>query len=209
MHIGRLLLERGWVDPDALARGLAEQRLAGTRICSLLIGRGQLDPDLAARALAEQHGAAGALQKHLEHRDRSLVGRLSGQLAHACMALPIGRTRTGELVVCVRDPSAEVRRALAQALAEPIVIAVAPARQLEQLVRQTYDATNASRADATDAGSPEAHDEFEVDLSTQPIDLPDALTSGALTLVELDDARVAKDPSQSGQLPARPQRKPG
>ena len=52
MYIGRLLLERGWVDPDALARGLAEQRLAGTRICSLLIGRGQLDPDTDCRLAA-------------------------------------------------------------------------------------------------------------------------------------------------------------
>lgn len=219
MQIGRLLLERGWVEPDALARGLVEQRLAGARICSLLIARGQLDPDHAARALAEQHGVAGVLQRHFEHRDRTLTPRLRASVAHACMALPIGRTRAGELVVCVRDPSDAIRATLAAAIAEPIVIAVAPARQLEQLVRHVYDPSLPD-------GAPERHEEFEVDLTTQPIDLPDALPDaltdtngdaaalarlgdlGSMTLVGLDDIGVAKDPSQAGQAPALP-RKPG
>jgi len=110
------------------------------------------------------------------------------------------------LIICVRDPTPELRAALAKALPhETLVLAVAPAHQLEALVAQSYDDDDASN-------------EFEVDLSTGPILSIDVDTSapppkavepaggladlGAMTLVELDDTRVAKDPSQSGMLTA-------
>jgi hypothetical protein len=208
MQIGQILIEQRWVDPEALRRGLAEQRLTGMRICSLLIGRDQLDPDHAARALAAQHRVPGALQRHLEFRERRLAALLPAAVAHACIALPIGRTRHGELIVCVRDPDDATRAAIAAAIAGPVVIAVAPARQLEQLVHKTYAAAM--------SGVPEDLS-VDVDLTTRPIELPilgaadarDELGAlGALDLVELDDARVTKDPSQSGPILGVRPRKP-
>ena len=194
--IGEILLERGWVERANLDRALAGQRHAGKRLCSMLIARGELDPDHAARALGEQHGVAAVLQKHLEHRERALVKLLSPDLARSCCALPIGRMGDDALIVCVRDPSPELRAALATALPrETLVLAVAPAHQLEALVAQSYDDDDASN-------------EFEVDLSTGPIISIDVQPTGgladlgALSLVELDDRRVAKDPSQSGMLTA-------
>lgn len=216
MRIGELLRARGWVDPADLDRALAEQRHTRLRLCSLLIARGLLDPDVAARALSEQHGVAAALARHLENRDPAIANRISSELARSMGVLPIGRGRGGELVVCARDPRPTTMTALAQATREPILLAVAPALLVDRLIDQTYGA--------------QAHDEFDVDLSTGPVDVPPDLASrparaasvpgalelddapaseaaaeglgllGQLTLVELDDARVAKDPTQSGQF---------
>jgi hypothetical protein len=234
MRIGEILVEQRWVDPAALALALAEQPGTGQRICSLLIARGQLDPDHAARALASQHDVAGLLQRHLEHRDRALAGLLPAAIARAHVALPIGRTGAGELIVCVRDPGPAPRAAIAAVVAGPILIAVAPAHQLEALVELEYAATGGPEDAGVEidlstrpiailhdvvaappgppgppappappaATVPAPVDEaVEVDLSTRQIPLiGDPLDHlGSLTLVELDDARVARDPSQSGQ----------
>jgi len=210
MQIGQILVAQRWVEPAALARALAEQRHTGKRLCSLLIARGLLDPDHAARALANQHNVPGVLQKHLEHRDRSLAELLPAPLARAAIALPIGRTRNQELLICVRDPRPELAAALTAAVGQPVLIVVAPAYQLEQLVKQVYDNLPRRRNDADDDG-----DGIDVDLTTRPIaiirdDIPmlgDPLDHlGAMTLVGLDDVRVAKDPSQSGQQAKVPSR---
>jgi hypothetical protein len=137
----------------------------------------------------------GVLQRHLEHRDRTLAALIPAAVARACVALPIGRTRNQELIVCVRDPRPELPGILARVIAGPIVIAVAPASQLEELIRDTYGGEH-----RWTPGSDEA-DDVEVDLSTRPIPVIDDPLSqlGSMTLVGLDDVRVAKDPSQSGQ----------
>lgn len=192
--VGQILIEQGWVDPAALNRALAEQRHTGKRICSLLISRGLLDPDHAARALATQHGIPGALQKHLDQRDRALAELLPPAVARAQLALPIGRARNQELIICVRDPRPGLADALARMVGCAVIVAVAPGHQLEQLIKQTYDGM-VSRPPAAD------DDEIDVDLSTRPIPIIDDPLGnlGAMTLVGLDDHRVAKDPSQSGQ----------
>jgi hypothetical protein len=199
-RIGELLLEHGWVDQANLHRALAEQALAGgRRICSLLIARGLLDPDHAARALGEQHEVAAVLQKHLEHRDHGLASLLPGTLARNLFALPIGHTRAGELIVCVRDPSPDVEAAIKRALDRPLVIAVAPAMQLERLIDETYESDGVG--------------EFEVDLTTgtqlEPVGVmndPSMLDISAYSLVGLDDVRVTKDHSQTSyQLHQREQ----
>ncbi|MBA3539542.1 MAG: hypothetical protein H0T79_07920, partial [Deltaproteobacteria bacterium] len=121
----------------------------------------------------------------------------------------IGRGRNGELIVCVRDPVPQVVATLGQAVKTAIVIAVAPASQLELLVDQTY-------------GTAPHDDDFDVDLSTGPIEIlrtGDPLDLSTFTLVGLDDHRVSKDPTQSGQFavprtltplpaPPHPQRAP-
>lgn len=194
--VGQILIEQGWVEPVALSRALAEQRHTGKRICSLLISRGLLDPDHAARALATQHGVPGVLQKHLDQRDRALAELLPPAVARAQLALPIGRARNQELIICVRDPRPGLAEALARMVGCPVLVAVAPGHQLEQLIKQTYDGM-VSRPPA----APDDDDAIDVDLTTRPIPIiHDPLGDlGAMTLVGLDDHRVAKDPSQSGQ----------
>lgn len=194
MRVGEILLEHGWVDRASLQRALTEQHMTGKRLCSLLVGRGILEPDHASLALAEQHAVAAALQKHLEHRDRSLAPLLTAALAHRHVALPLGRLRNGDLIVCARDPSPELHGELQRATRERIVLAVAPAQQLERLVEQTYEALA-------------AEEEFEVDMTTGPIATLDD-PAVEFSLADLDDARVTKDftqqPIQSGPVRSSP-----
>ena len=183
MRIGEILVDKRWVEPAALRRALAELRPGQKRTCSLLISKGLLDPDNAARALAEQHGVSGVLQRHLEHRDDELCRVIPGEAARRLVALPIGHTRIGELIVCVRDPSAEVKAELGKLIQGPILIAVAPASQLEELVAKVYP------------------DSVDIDISTRPIEIRSldqmrTMELGTLKLVELDDQRVVKDASQ-------------
>jgi hypothetical protein len=193
MRVGAILLDHGWVDAPSLERALAEQRHTGKRICSLLIARGILDPDHASRALGEQHAIAAALQRHLAHRDPEVARLVPATLARAHGALPIGHNREGQLIVCVRDPRPGLDAVLARATGRAVVLAAAPAAQLEPLIELAF---------GHEPSEPSPEEEFDVDMSTGNVAVPDELAGlASLTLVGLDDARVAKDPSQSGQLP--------
>ncbi|MGE0870689.1 MAG: hypothetical protein AB7P03_19140 [Kofleriaceae bacterium] len=200
-RIGEILLARGFVDRAHLEQALADQR-PGQRLCSLLIARGQLDKDHAAQALGEQHGVAAVTSRHLEGRDRQLANRLPAALGRTRAMLPIGKASDGSLIVCVRDPSDNIRTELWRALPEErIVLAVAAACVIEGLVGLVY-----ATLDGDDAVA-----EFDVDLSTgvespvpttaiAPGSEPSGPNLSELALVELDDLRVAKDHTQSGQL---------
>jgi len=229
MQVGQILVEQRWVEPAELMRALGEQRHTGKRICSLLIARGLLDPDHAARALSIQHNVPGALQRHLDNRDPALASLLPVAIARASFALPIGRTRNHELIVCVRDPRPELRGIIATAVGCPVVLAVAAASQLEPLLKLAYEAA-ANRpeppgelsvdVDLSTRTIPTFRDlgvtastggGVDVDLNTRPIavlstgrgpldDGGDLGDLGSMTLVGLDDDRVARDPSQAGPI---------
>lgn len=208
MRIGEILLSHAWCGEDDLALALVEQRLAGRRTCSLLIVRGALEPDNAARALGEQFGCAAALQKHLEHRDRALAKLLPANVARAHHALPIGRLRDGELIICVRDPKPEMQAMFERIVQKPVVIAVASAHSLEPIIEMTYahavtqdfamrfapknppPPPTESLAAGTATGVVE---EVEVDLESAAHAIPEALQ-----LVDLDDAGVSRDFTQVG-----------
>ncbi len=115
------------------------------------------------------------LSHQLERRDPQVVSLLPRAVARAIVALPIGRMRDGELIVCVRDPSDTVRSTLANALVgERIALATAAASVIEPLVEHAYPELAA----------------------------PDF---GSMTLVDLDDSSVEKDHTQSGQFAVRPE----
>ncbi|HEV7558396.1 MAG TPA: hypothetical protein VGO00_23160 [Kofleriaceae bacterium] len=174
-RIGELLLAQQVVDEATLARALADQPTQRRRLCSILIARGVVHPDDAVRALAAQHEMAGALQRHLTGRDPALARLLPAELARAWMALPIGRMRGGELIVCVRDPSPELIPELERATQGPVMLAIAPASQLEALVASAYGRIPTG--------------ELDVNLETGLIAVIDDST---FQLVDLDDDRVAK-----------------
>jgi hypothetical protein len=138
MRVGEILLKHGWVSEDDLASAVADQAIAGKRLCSLLIVRGVIEADQAHRALAEQFGVSAALMKHLDNRDRALAKELPTNIARAHFALPLGRMRDGEIVICVRDPKPHSQEAFEQFLKTPVLITVAAAHSLEPLIDLTY-----------------------------------------------------------------------
>lgn len=196
-RIGDILIANGWIEPSILQRALVKQKETGHRLCSLLVLGGALGADDAACALGEQHGVAAALQRHLTHRDRSLAPLLSAALARACIALPIGRMGNGVVIVCVRDPSPELETQLARAMKETIKLAVAPARQLEELVLEAYGADDANEFDIDLSTGPIMSLELDDEESIEPLSDEALADLGSLELVDLDDTSVSKDESQT------------
>ena len=190
MRIGELLLQRK-LRPSELAKALEEQATSKRRLTSLLIARGLIDFDDGSRALGDQKGVPCALAKHLANRDESLAKLFPEELGRASCALPIGRTSKGVLIVCVRDPEPAVLAALQTAVRGEVLMVIAPATRLEHLIAAAYGANPA--------------EEFDVDLGSSPNlpPLPDLESldpaSVRLSLTDLDDARVTKVPSKSGQ----------
>jgi MshEN domain len=221
MRIGELLLGDGVIAASEVELALAEQRAAraaaaatGTsppaaaRLGSVLYQRGLVRADAIARALARQHGVPAALERHLDDRDPTLIGRLPADLARRFVALPVAMTRTGSglaLVVCMRDPGDPAAIDLmSQAAGVPVVAAVACEAALAPRVAAAY--ANRAPPGADDG----ADDGFDVNFDetgpilAQPLDPTDPLELGTLTLVDLDDTGVARDPSQVSSPHLRP-----
>jgi hypothetical protein len=138
LRIGEILHRDGLLGAEDLAMAVADQAIAGKRLCSLLIVRGVIEPDQAARALAEQLGVVAALTKHLDNRDVDIAKLLPANIARQYFALPIGRMRDGEIVICVRDPKPQMQAAFERILQKPVLITVAAAHTLEPLLDMTY-----------------------------------------------------------------------
>jgi len=198
MRIGELLVEQKKLRRSDLDRVVAEQK-PDRRLCSLLIASGLVEFDDAARALGEQKGVPCALAKHLEGRDPELAKLIPAELGRASCALPIGRTSRGSLIVCVRDPEPALLATLKTAAKTDVLMVIAPAQRLEHLIEAAYGASPDDELDVDfdssgDVAPPPAH--------APPLPDMDALDpdSVRLALTDLDDARVDKDPSQSGQF---------
>ena len=194
MRIGELLVEQNKLRRSDLDRVIAEQQPgSGKRLVSILIARGLIEFDDGARALGEQKGVPCALSKHVAGRDPSVAQLIPATLARESCAMPLGRTSGGALIVACRDPQPALLKALEAAAKCEVLMVIAPAQRLESLIATEYGAA--------------AHDEFDVDFSSSvevappPPDM-DALDpdSVRLALTDLDDVRVDKDWTQSGQF---------
>jgi len=216
MRIGELLIEQRRLRASDLTRALAEKP-AGTRLCSFLIEQGVIDHDDAARALGQQHNVACALTKHLDGRDPALASAIPAELGRGSCVLPIGRSTKGSLIVCVRDPAPALYAAIVQAVRGDVLVVVTPASRLERLVAEAYGRDAADELDIEFDLAPEAAPSvvartfsprrittpaMPVPVVPPPPDM-DALDpeSIRLSLTDLDDVRVDKDPAQSGQIP--------
>lgn len=195
MRIGERLLEQRKLTPGELAQVVDEQPSRGRRLCSLLIARGLIDFDDGARALGEHKGVPCALAKHLANRDPELAKLLPAELGRAACALPIGKTSAGALIVCVRDPAPALLGSLRDATRAEVMMVIAPASRIEQLVHAEY------------GNDPDEFDivvDSRIDVVPPPPDMdlldPDSVR---LALTDLDDTRVDKDPSQSGSMHLR------
>jgi hypothetical protein len=223
VRIGELLLGQRKVRPSELQRCVDEQAAHGKRLVSLLIRVGALEFDDGSRALGEQHGMACVLAKHLAAREPMLAAMIPAELARAWCALPIGRSK-GALIVCVRDPGAQLKAQLEKQIRGDVMLVISPALRLEGLVADTYgpappeefDVALDSALDLDPAPTPPKPPTPPTSKPQPPPPIvppmPDmhALDpeSVRLSLTDLDDARVTKDPTQSGQLTAAAKAQP-
>lgn len=203
MRIGELLVQRGLVGAEDLACAIADQRYVGKRLCALLVTRGLVDVDAAARALADLHAVSAALTKHFDNRDRNLERLLPAHLARTHGALPLGRLRDGELVVCVRDPKPHTQAALERIVHCSVLVTTACSHVLDPLLASAYP-SHAERsysndppppvefAEGTHRGGGVVEEEYDVDMTTGPIPTILATDLPQFALVDLDDAGVDK-----------------
>jgi hypothetical protein len=205
MRIGELLIEQRKLRAGDLTRALAEKP-ATKRLCSFLIATGLIDFDDGSRALGEQFSVACALAKHLAGRDPTLAKLIPPELGRGSCVLPIGKTTKGSVIVCVRDPAPALQRALEQAMRAEIMVVVAPASRIESLVAEAYGTGSDEELDIdfdVAPDQPSIHPRAETPAPLPPLPDMDALDpeSIRLSLTDLDDDRVDKDPGQSGQMP--------
>jgi hypothetical protein len=190
MRIGELLLEQRKIRQSALSLALDEQKREPRRLVSMLIKAGALEFDDGSRALGEQRGVPCVLEKHLAAIDPEVAKLVPAELARSWCVLPIGRTSGGALIVCARDPDAQLAATLEKQVKGKVTLVISPAARLEGLVGAAYGEA--------------PHDEFDVDLgsallpaSPQQPPMPDMSQLDPetirLALTDLDDVRVAKD----------------
>jgi hypothetical protein len=202
MRIGELLVEQRKLRQSDLTRALAEAT-PGKRLCSILIKRGLVDYDDAARALGEQKGVPCALAKHLAGRDPKLASLIPAELGRSSFALPIGKSSRGDIVVCVRDPAPALLAALEREIKQKVTMVITPASRLDDLIKEAYGESPVEEFDVDFSSQVEAPNLTRTPTLNRP-PLPDLAAldpdSVRLSLTDLDDARVDKDPSQSGQF---------
>ena len=138
MPIGEILLVREAIDPWVLSQAIQDQPATRMRLISLLISRALIDADDGSLALSVQSQYPGAMERHLERRDSTVVDVLSAEVARRWVVLPIGRSRRGGLVIVARDPSPLLVASLEHMTRQQIELAVSPAVHLERLVRSIY-----------------------------------------------------------------------
>jgi len=132
--IGEILLRHEHLRPRELDRLLAEDRKQ--RLVSMLILRAEIELDDGTLALSEQSGYPGALERHLEQRDGSLVRGFPQALMRNFAVVPLTRTAAGALVVIARDPSPALADHLRRELGQPIELAITPAIFIERLLQR-------------------------------------------------------------------------
>ena len=203
MRLGELLLADGLVAADELEAALAQQRRSGARLGSVLYLNGRVTADAIARALARQHGVPAALVRHLDGRDPTLAARIPAELARRRQALPVALSRARaatdpaaagaapSLVVCMRDPGdAAALAEVTAAAGGSVVAAVACEAVLAAHVARAYPDEDGDGVDVV----------FDEVSGTHSIPFGE-IDPAALTLVDLDDKRVARDHTQSGPMP--------
>jgi hypothetical protein len=204
MRIGELLVEQRKLRQSELTRALADKP-ADKRLCSFLIAKGLVDFDDAARALGEQRRVPCALAKHIAGRDPALAKLIPAELGRSAWALPIGRASNGQLIVCVRDPGPALLAQLERATKAQVTMVITPSARLENLVRESYGDAPVDEFDVDFSSSVEDNPIAPAPPPPMPPPLPDMAAldpeSIRLSLTDLDDDRVEKDPTQSGQLP--------
>jgi hypothetical protein len=193
MPLGQVLIEEGVITRGQLTAALQRQVDVGGRLGTNLIDLGWATVDQIARGLARLHGVPAALERHLAGRDPELARALPRELARRLVAIPVATSRSGGVVVCMRDPtSAEAIAALRKVIGHEIIAAVAPERAIQEVLALAY--RDAARDDDDDDG-----DDGDIDVDWTPPPPPGEYGfSDHMELVELDHRDVSRDDSQAG-----------
>jgi hypothetical protein len=139
-HLGAVLLRSKMLSPEQLDDALRQQVGTGRRLGEILVERGWLFPNDVARALALQFGLEYVDIQHISVDPRAATC-LNPEIGQRCSAIGVRLLPDGTLLVAVGDPTsarlAEVRNAIdgpvSFAVTEPEDIEYAWSRLLQGL----------------------------------------------------------------------------
>jgi type IV pilus assembly protein PilB len=128
-HLGAVLLKSKLLQPEQLDAALAEQEQQHKRLGEILIERGWLFPQDIARALATQHGL-DYVDIAYSSVDGGAAAALDPEIGKRHCAIPIRFLSEGRLLVAVADPTSAGLAEIRAAIRCPVVFAVAEAADI-------------------------------------------------------------------------------
>lgn len=182
--LGALLLRDGLISSEQLEEALVEKDENGARLGEILVSRGWIDPTALGRALAEQHGLefVDLIESEV---DQSVASLLPEQYARRYEALPVRLISEGLVLVAVADPTNIVASddlRLALGLNVRLAVASAPAivSAIGTCYRNDFEVESYASKEAPDAGMFDAEDISDAGTSAPAIELVNKLVTRAI-----------------------------
>ena len=122
-HLGAVLLKSKLLTSEQLDAALAEQRGTGKRLGEVLVDRGWLYPQDIARALATQFGFVYVDIHHISV-DPAAARKLDPEIGQRCCAIGVRVLDGGTLLVAVADPTSDSLSEIQRAVNCPVAFAV-------------------------------------------------------------------------------------
>lgn len=139
--LGAILVREGHITVERLEEAIAGERASGRRLGEILVDLGWVAPNAVAQALAEQYGV-GYIDLAGEEIDPEAARLLPGEFARRYQTLPVRFVDSDAVLVAVADPTDVVASdGLRLALGLNVRVAVAAAGDLEELLERTYRET--------------------------------------------------------------------
>jgi len=140
-----ILLDRSWVTPQDLDRA-RQRRKPGQEIADVLVEMGALEPQRLARALAQQYRLPFQAHIDEHALDSTLVAKVPINYAKKNKLLPIG-TDDGSITVAIADPANyEPLDDLRVLFGMPISAVVSPSEVISEAINRAYDRASTTSA---------------------------------------------------------------
>ncbi len=136
LQLGRILIERGLIQPEQLETGLYYQKRIGCKLGESLLALGFIDETaLYCTLAAQQKIAYYELDSKKEYTDIAWTSKMNVNKAKALQVLPLGYRSDGKLVIACGDASrAAIIVALKEMFGEAIhIVAARPSKIYEIL----------------------------------------------------------------------------
>jgi len=140
-----ILLDRSWVSPQDLEKA-RQRKKPGQELGEVLVGMGAVEPQRLARALAQEYWLPFRAHIDAHTLENDLVARVPINYAKKNRLLPIGFDN-GSVIVAMADPAKyEALDDLHVLFGKPIRAVVAPPEVISEAINRAYDQASATSA---------------------------------------------------------------
>lgn len=133
-HLGAILLKSKLLQPEQLDDALSQQAGTGQRLGEILIERGWLFPQDLARGLASQFGL-GYVDIQRVSVDLRAAASLRPEIGQRLSAIPVRFLAEGGVLVAVADPTSSTLSELQAVIDRPVAFAVTESADIQEAWR--------------------------------------------------------------------------